>query len=208
MKIFLDFDGVIFNTELFKKRLAAIFPRNGVSQKDFKASYRRIKKKELSYSPFNHIKYLANNKEIDSKKISSDLRKLLINLKPFVFDEAKKFLKRFSKNDLYLISYGDLDFQRKKIRNSQISNFFKRIVITDADKGKIIKNIAKKDKFKKEEAVIFIDDKAKHIKEARQRNVITFQITRPGQQRLRAADFNARNLKAVEKFIKNITIKS
>jgi len=32
MKIFIDFDGVIFNTELFKKRLIKFFSENGISK--------------------------------------------------------------------------------------------------------------------------------------------------------------------------------
>ena len=42
MKIFIDFDDVIFNTKLLKKSLVKIFSENGVPKKDFEESYRLI----------------------------------------------------------------------------------------------------------------------------------------------------------------------
>ncbi len=204
MKIFLDFDGVIFNTELFKKQLIKIFFKNGVPKEIFKKSYRNSKGKNLPYSVAKHLKFLAKNEKINSKKISADLKKLLNNLKQYVFGEARIFLKHFSKNDLYLISYGDLNFQKQKIKGAKVSKFFKRVIVTAADKGKIIEKIAKKDKFKKGETIIFIDDKPGHIKEVKRKNIITFQIIRSNLKIPQIADFNVRNFKTIEKFIKKI----
>lgn len=202
MKIFLDFDGVIFNTELFKKQLGKIFFKNGVPKEIFKKTYRNFEKNNLPYSFAKHLKFLAKNEKINSKKISADLRKLLDNLKPYVSGEARIFLKHFYKNDLYLISYGDLNFQKQKIKGAEVSRFFRRVIITTADKGKIIEKIVKKDKFKKGERIVFIDDKPKHIREVKRKNTITFQIIRSDSKIPHIADFSVRSFKTIEKFIK------
>ena len=58
MKIFIDFDGVIFNTELFKKRLIKFFSENGISKKDFDKSYQYFKNQKIPYSVIKHLKLL------------------------------------------------------------------------------------------------------------------------------------------------------
>jgi len=97
MKIFIDFDDVIFNTKLLKKSLVKIFSENGVPKKDFEESYRLIfKNQKTTHTPLKHIGFFAKNKEVDSSKISFHIEKLLKNLKSYVFNDAKIFLKHFS----------------------------------------------------------------------------------------------------------------
>lgn len=201
MKIFIDFDGVIFDTELFKKRLSKIFLKSGVSKEIFKESYQQLKKQRILYSPLRHLEFLAKDKNIDSKKILVDLEKLLKNLRPYVFNDAKIFLKHFPKNNLYLLSYGDLKFQKQKIKATGVSKYFKRVIVVNDNKLKIIKKIARKDRFKKGERIVFIDDKPIHIKEVKQRGIITFQIIKPHLRLPRIADFNVRNFKEIEKIL-------
>lgn len=97
MKIFIDFDDVIFNTKLLKKSLVKIFSENGVPKKDFEEFYRLIfKNQKTTHTPLKHIGFFAKNKEVDSSKISFHIEKLLKNLKSYVFNDAKIFLKHFS----------------------------------------------------------------------------------------------------------------
>ena len=207
MKLFIDFDDVIFNTKPFKKSLVKIFSQNGVSKKDFEESYRLIfKNQKTTYTPLKHVGFFAKNKKVDSSKISFHIEKLLKNLKSYVFNDAQMFLKHFSKKNLYLLSYGDLKFQKKKIKAAGISKYFKRVIVTNDNKLKIIKKIARKDKFKKGERIIFIDDKPIHIKEVKQKGIITFQIIRPYLRFSRTADFNVRNFKEIENILlKNLS---
>jgi len=207
MKIFIDFDDVIFNTGLFKKSLAKIFSESGVPKKDFKESYQLIfKNKKTTYSPLKHIGFFTKNKKVDSLKILFHIENLLKNLESYLFNDAKIFLKHFAKNNLYLLSYGDLKFQRQKIKATGISKYFKRIIVTKNNKFKIIKKMVGKNKFKKGERVIFIDDKPSHIKEVKQKGIITFQIIRPYLRLPRTADFNVRNFKEIENILlKNLS---
>jgi len=169
MKIFIDFDGVIFNTKLFKKQLFKIF--------NDKSQYKKFKKLGIPYSPLTHLKFLSKKRRVNYKKILATLNKLIRDSKKYVFSDAKKFLNHFPKSDLYLLSYGDLSFQRQKIKAAGVSKYFRRIVITDKNKAEIIRKLSKKDKFKKGEKMIFIDDKRKHVNEIKamkDKNIIIF----------------------------------
>lgn len=201
MKIFIDFDDVIFNTELLKKRLGKIFLKNGVSRELFKESYQQLKKREKIYSPVKHLEFLVKHSHIDSRKVLIDLKKLMKNLKPHVFNEARTFLKHFPRNSLYLLSYGDLRFQRQKIKTAGVSKYFKRILITNDDKLKIIKKIVVGDNFGKKEKIVFIDDNPRHVKEVRKKGIITFQIIKPHSKLPRVADFSVKNFKEIEKIL-------
>jgi FMN phosphatase YigB (HAD superfamily) len=160
----------------------------------------------MTYIPLKHIGFFAKNKKVNSPKILFHIEKLLKNLESYVFNDAKIFLKHFAQNNLYLLSYGDLKFQKQKIKAAVISKYFKRVIVTDDNKLKIIKKIARKDKFKKGERIIFIDDKPSHIKEVKQGGIITFQIIRPYLGFSRTADFNVRNFKEIENvLLKNLS---
>lgn len=208
MKIFIDFDGVIFNTELFKKPLIKIFFENGISKKDFDKSYQQFKKQKIPYSPIKHIEFLIKNKKRRYKndRLYSGILKLLKNLKLYIFKDAEIFLKSFSKNNLYLLSYGDLNFQKQKIKGAKISDYFRRIIITNKNKAEIVKQIIKKDKFGKLEKIIFIDDQPRNIKEVSSiRNITTIQLIRPPSKSIlkfsKKTDFKVRNFREIREII-------
>jgi len=208
MKIFVDFDGVIFNTKLFKKSLIKIFSENGISKKDFDKSYQQFKKQKIPYSPIKHIEFLSNDKNCRYKtdRFYNDILKFLKNLKLYIFKDAEIFLKSFSKNNLYLLSYGDLNFQKQKIKGTKISDYFRRIIITNKNKAEIVKQIVKKDKFRKLEKIIFIDDQPRNIKEVSSiRNITTIQLIRPQNKSIlkfsKKVDFKVRNFREIKSLL-------
>jgi len=200
MKIFIDFDGVIFNTELFKKRLIKFFSENGISKKDFDKSYQYFKNQKIPYSVIKHLKLLFFLKKIKKKCRYNDI------LRPYIFKDAEIFLKSFSKNNLYLLSYGDLNFQKQKIKGAKISDYFRRIIITNKNKAEILKQIIKKDKFGKLEKIIFIDDQPRNIEEVSSiRNITTIQLIRPPNKSIlkfsKKADFKVKNFRKIREII-------
>ncbi|MBT9169276.1 MAG: hypothetical protein DDT19_02632 [Syntrophomonadaceae bacterium] len=216
MKIFIDFDGVIFNTELFKQQLIKCFFEAGVLKKDFEKSHQYFENQKIPYSAIKHLKFL---KKFLKRKYSYKndrsyscilklVEKLFKNLRIYVFKDVEKFLKSFSKNDLYLLSYGDLNFQKQKIKGAGIFSYFKRIIVTNKSKAKIIKEIIKKDKLSKSEKIIFIDDKLQFIEEVGLvKNITTIQLIRPQYKSIskfsKKADFRAENLTEIKKIIGN-----
>lgn len=203
MKIFIDFDNVMFDTEKFKSDLAKIFLKNGISKKEFADSYLSFKTARKAYEPREHIKILTGGDDDKARRLFLYFKNLMKNLEKYVFQDAIEFLKSHSKKILYLISYGNKKFQKEKINKSGIAPYFKNIIITRGNKAKEIRKIIKSDKFKKNETVIFIDDKPKHIKEIKELdNIKIFQMCRQKSIILcKEADYCVKNFKEVVKLL-------
>lgn len=162
MKIFIDFDDVVFDTKEFKNDLIKIFGENGISQKDFFLSYKSAKKAAPFYKLENQVEFLNKAGEIRNlKNLRRSLGIFMRDLKGYIFKDALNFLEKLSNRDLYILSYGDKDFQAEKIKNSKIAHYFKKIIITNKNKAKAIKDLISNPK----ENYFFIDDKIEHLKE-------------------------------------------
>lgn len=190
MKIFIDFDDVIFNAKKFKNDLIKIFSKNKVSQEDFFRSYEFTKKSLLLYKPEKQLQFLIKDGKIKNlENLRRDLDLFMGNLKRYVFKDALNFLEKFSIGDFYLLSYGDKDFQAEKIKNSKITDYFKKIIITNKNKAEAIKNLISDPR----ETYFFIDDKIEHLKEMEKiNNMSLFYLKRD----IVAEKFDIKNCKA------------
>ncbi len=213
MRIFIDFDDVIFNAKKFKKDLIKVFIKNGISRPEFNRSYRGFsgnpRRKPGCYDPQEQIDFLSSEKDIDRKKLMKDIDSLMVDLKKYVFKDSYKFIKHFPKKELYLVTYGNKKFQEKKVRNSGIGKYFKRIVIINRPKADAIEKLIKRDKIKKGEGLYFIDDRIGHVKNVKKKypRAATFFIKRKEgrykDKKNKYCDFEAENLRDVLKVICN-----
>jgi FMN phosphatase YigB (HAD superfamily) len=206
MKIFLDFDDVLFNTKAFKKDLIAIFKKNKVSKKDFLATYKdypTVTKKGLQkYDPFEQIKRLKEKLSVNGVKIKKDLLHFLAKSSDYLFKDVKKFLQEFDKKDLYLVSYGQTGFQDKKIANCALKKYFRKIIVTDKMKAEVIKRlVGQKEKF------VFVDDRVDQIEAVKKKfpQSLTFLMKRKEgryfDKKNEFVDYEVRNLNEVKKTI-------
>jgi FMN phosphatase YigB (HAD superfamily) len=206
MKIFLDFDDVLFNTKAFKKDLIAIFKKNKVSKKDFLATYKdypTVTKKGLQkYDPFEQIKRLEEKLSVNGVKIKKDLLHFLAKSSDYLFKDVKKFLQEFDKKDLYLVSYGQTGFQDKKIANCDLKKYFRKIIVTDKMKAEVIKRlVGQKEKF------VFVDDRVDQVEAVKKKfpQSLTFLMKRKEgryfDKKNEFVDYEVRNLNEVKKTI-------
>jgi len=213
MKIFIDFDDVLFNAKKFKKDLIGVFKKNGITRQEFDNSYYTFQKvaqvEGKYYDPKKQVKVLKKRFEIDTKKLEKDLDKFLKDLKKYVFPDVFDFLSNFSKKDLFLITYGHVRFQKKKIRNSGTNKFFKKILISKDNKINIVLETCKKYGFSPEkESIIIIDDRPEQIEKTEKirKKIITFRMCRPEGRYSDLLcidkDWEVKNLKEVSKIIK------
>lgn len=145
MTIILDFDDVLFDTARFKKTLARILKKHKI---DFWKTYKKTKGTKGIY-------------KISVKNIEQDIDK--INFKEFLFPDVIKFLKTLRKsNDLILLSWGNEQFQKRKIYGlgQEFVSLFDKIITGPTEKAKVFKKILKSYKSR---PVVFIDDKAKEL---------------------------------------------
>lgn len=184
MSIFIDFDDVIFNTRSFKKDLSKIFSSCGISRSVFQETYDAMKARQEQYSIAAHVRLLKQQGELRNLSLCTvALGRFMRNLKRYVFLDAQSFLRHHQKQGLFLVSFGDAAFQRRKIAHSGVKKYFKRVVVTQGDKAKEVAALLLKSKAKKPYGIIFIDDSKKHIREVRSiTSAIIIQILRKGRR--------------------------
>ena len=129
IKIYIDFDGTLFNTTELYSNFINIFKKYNINKLDIDKIYSQ--EKSLDNAAYKIIeKYNLNPsiyKELD--KIYSH------NL---VYKDVIPFLEQYYKKyDLILLTLGDIKFQEKKIKIANINKYFKDIIITEKDKSKL-----------------------------------------------------------------------
>lgn len=166
MKIIFDFDHTLFDTKRFflffeKKFVEKFNLKKEIFEKSFKKS------KNNFYKPQKHFLLLSKKIKVFSKK---DFEKELFSLlkkysKKFLYPEVLEVLNKLKKDfSLYLISFGEKNFQMEKIKGSGIGKYFKKIIITSKrDKTPIIKKILQRDK-----KAVFVDDDQETIKKVKE----------------------------------------
>lgn len=212
MKIFIDFDDVIFNTKKFKQDLIGIFERFGVSREEFRDAYYTFssssKFQGRHYDNDAQIKTLEKRKKIDGKKLKAEVDRFMANLSVYVFPDVGKFLREFPKKDLFILSYGQPKFQKSKIKGAGVGKLVDKVFITKRKKVVAISELARKYAFSQKEAMIMIEDHPQQIAGAKkcQRRIVTFHLSRkegrycdlPCVER----DYAVKNLMAVARIIK------
>lgn len=205
MKIFIDFDDVIFNTSEFVKDLKKKFYSFGVSEELFQRHYYDPKEKDKllrKYSPERQIDRISKEIEIDSERLKKEVENIFRNTNKYIFSDAEPFLKNFDRKNLYLISFGDKKTQKRKIDNLKIIRYFNQVKILQGKKSEVIKKLTGK-----EAEAYFIDDRTKFMddvkKSIQQIKTILFKRKegRYNDKRNKYCDFEAENFKEALKII-------
>ena len=90
-----------------------------------------------------------------------DLYEELMNESPnFVNEEILKVIKKAGKENCFMVTYGEKDFQEEKIKRAGVGGLFSEIFIVQESKKEAVEKICAK---YKDETVLFIDDKAEHF---------------------------------------------
>ena len=152
MNYYIDFDNTIFDTVSFHHDLLNILLNNGIEEDYIKKYY-----KDNGVKPLDLVNNLCN------EVITSEVDKLFKKAKNYLYKDAIEFLSNKSFNSYILYTYGNLDYQNKKIDNSGILEYFDEVIITDTDKTKLDLDYKNG---------IFIDDNTKVIKELLKKDVI------------------------------------
>jgi len=105
---------------------------------------------------------LTNNKDMISEEIwnyynENDVR--IINflekeLKKYIFDNVLENLNKIRETKI-LLTYGDLNYQRKKVMSLGFDKIFDRVILTDKNKVEFLKDFYEKNNNKK---IYFIND--------------------------------------------------
>jgi FMN phosphatase YigB (HAD superfamily) len=230
VKIILDFDDVIFNTGKFLEDYKKILIRCGVptTQLDYPRSKNRQGKTE-TYNLKRHISFIrthsscsqnlvfslgpkrGKNSRINIKELEKNIAEFIKENRKYLFRDVVRFLEKFPKGQFYLLSYAnDKKWQRNKIKNSGIGQYFKKIIICSGLKSEGICQILRKEDIIKAENTFFIDDRVEHLEDIKKCHPKIFTILlkrkegRFREKRNGYCDFEAKNLKEAAKIIENL----
>lgn len=154
MKYIFDFDDTLFDTAKFKELIFTTLLAYGTTSPDeIKASYDAERKSGPPFSLMNFLKKF--NAEGEYMKIMSHCPYLLNT-------ELIDAVRRLGKENCYIVTHGEREFQEAKIKESGIWNFFSLITTTAKGKKEQIEEVCK---IYPNESVVFIDNNPKFISE-------------------------------------------
>ena len=136
MKIYIDFDGTLFNTDKYTNDFMKVLYDYGIDKKLFDDVNNKILNNNKLFNLNVIIDYFIDKYNIDNS-LKNKIDFLLND--SYVYSDVIDCLNVLIDNgyELHLLTYGDDDYQRLKIEASNISKYFKEIIITEKDKSKL-----------------------------------------------------------------------
>ena len=132
MTYYIDFDNTIFDTISFYNDLKKVMHSYGIND-DIIDKYQHIS----CYSPLELINDLIKKNVID-KSILIDIDKIFNKGEDYLYQDALVFLEKIKTNNkLVLLTYGNYNYQERKINSSKIQDYFNEIIITDKSKASL-----------------------------------------------------------------------
>lgn len=160
MKLILDFDDTIFDTERFKKeKLFLCLEKQGVSASNFEQNYKKYGATHPTYDLSTHLKSLCRefNIQIDTDSVIYEISK---GLEEFVFPEYLEIIKKYGRENIFILTQGDLNFQQLKIKRSEVDKKVEQILIVRDSKKEKLDELAL---LWPNETIVFVDDKFKNL---------------------------------------------
>jgi FMN phosphatase YigB (HAD superfamily) len=155
MKYIFDFDDVLLHTtKMFKRQMYASVENAGINREDALEHYRKTRGQEFSLR--NFIKDLLSSAGKDTNQTEKIYEEIMEKCSTFTNTELIKKIETMGKENCFIVTNGDGDFQAEKIRRSGISHLFQEVFVVPGSKRECIYGICSK---YKDEKVIFVDDK-------------------------------------------------
>lgn len=152
MKVIFDFDDVIFNTKQFKDSMFQTLAAAGYLEAPLK--YTDIRKQGGVFSLRSFIaKVIADSSEENVETLYSEI---MNHCKECVNKEVYTLMEKLGKENCYIVTHGDQEFQEEKIKKSIREGLVQQAIVVKGSKAEAIKEIC--DRYAQEE-VIFVDDK-------------------------------------------------
>ncbi|MFA6525514.1 MAG: hypothetical protein WCT33_04590 [Patescibacteria group bacterium] len=207
MKIVLDFDHTLFDTEKFKQALQDRLAMFGVTGDQFNSNYRIVKERSGYYNYREHLKLLAQAEELDENDLLLSFNEIVNSANEFLFPDTLDFLKALKlipKSELYLLTFGQDEFQQAKVEASSIKLYFREVIDTIESK------LLYFDQNNEMQSAIFLDNRGKTIDQIKTKypNISAIWIKRENtpydNEDCDRADYQANSLTAALQYIKKL----
>jgi len=134
MKIYIDFDGTLFDNNKLYNNFINIFTKENIKKEELEKYINK------TYKDSKNFDILAKNL-INKYNLNTNISDEINNLysEKLIFKDTIPFLEKYyQKYNLILLTLGTKEeYQLKKIKSSNISKYFKDIIITTKDKSKL-----------------------------------------------------------------------
>ena len=150
MKFIFDFDDVLFLTNRFREKVYEICERGGIPPKEVKSYMEEHVPKGFS------LKKLLRHFSLDENLYPE----IMHGNEEFMNEEVLVLVRKAGRENCYILTHGDEEFQMEKIRSSGIKPFFTDTIVVLGSKKAALEKLCEQ---YANEDVIFIDDKTKHF---------------------------------------------
>lgn len=183
MKIFIDFDDVIFNTKKFREDLKEVFLGFGVSKEMYEGTYFDTEYKGLvrSHDPAGQISRIKGLMDVDGKSLMDAINSFMKRASEYVFPDFVPLVKSCGADNTYVVSYGNVRFQLEKIKASGIEKITKNIFVAEELKTDMVEKIIEDRHISGDEKKFFIDDRVEHLDDMEEKfpEIVTIWMRRP-----------------------------
>ncbi|MFA6272102.1 MAG: HAD family hydrolase [Patescibacteria group bacterium] len=207
MKIVLDFDHTLFDTEKFKQALQDRLAMFGVTGDQFNSNYRIVKERSGYYNYREHLRLLAQTEELDENDLLLNFNEIVNSANEFLFPDTVDFLnalKSIPKSELYLLTFGQDEFQQAKVEASGIKAYFREII--DTVESKLLYFDQNQDL----QSAVFLDNRGKTIDQikAKYSDIVAIWIKRENtpydDEVCEKADYQATSLTIALQYINKL----
>jgi FMN phosphatase YigB (HAD superfamily) len=162
---------------MFKQALQDRLSLFGVTTNQFNSNYRIIKEQLGYYNYKEHLKLLAKDVKIDENDLLLNFNEVVSSANEFLYPDALNFLKKLKSipdAELYLLTFGQDEFQQAKVEASGIKPYFAEVADTIESKLVFF------DQNENLQSAIFLDNRGKTIDEIKTKypKIITIWIKR------------------------------
>ncbi len=193
MKVFLDFDDTLFDTNFhpgtFRKHWHKLMAKGGWTEEQIEETKKQFSGVAFTKrQPYSYQAHVALLEQLEPHgkvaEVMVHLNVFMKDLKRYVFPDVVPFLEELRKEDVIIVTYGDETYQKAKITGSGIDRFAAEVIVVDSGKLQVIEKwIQAHGGETAGERFWFVDDKPQYFEEAppRRYNIETVFMNRSGQ---------------------------
>ena len=161
MKLILDFDDTLFNNAKFKKHLFYIAQNYGIT--NVEELYTQSRSSETPFSLKNFLQKSLPESNIDNTSSVEQMYEEIMSIcETCVNKDVIDLVKNVGKNNCFLVTHGDDEFQKDKINMVMVRGYFSEVIIVPGSKKAIIESLCER---YSSQVVIFVDDKIRFFED-------------------------------------------
>lgn len=205
-KIIIDLDRTLLDSDALHEAMFQCCERQGIPRIELQTQQERIRKESPLFCFYRMVEEHAINIQQDLSVLQETLRRLIDeDCSRFLFTDSLDFLERGIAYgwDCTLLTYGEHEFQSRKIRGSGLDRICHRTIVTQRPKWEL-PHVFRDDR------VLFIDDNSENIDRVKEcfPHVFAIAVKRPltkyANYPLRHADSKVCSLTEIDRVLLQI----